>query len=147
MDSATIEDKVDKMLPPGNLFVGVFSSNTLPHREPPYCFITNTQPDNEKGEHWVAFWVEHNFVEFFDSYGRSPENSMFPETFSNFVKNKKCFYNNLILEGIFSKTCGHFCIYFIVLKSFGADFETILNTFSDSRIVNDNFVKRFVKWI
>ena len=89
-------------------WAGVFSSDTMPIRKIPYCFITNTAASHEVGDHWTAFFVDKN-VEFFDSYGRAPTNVMFPSSFTDFIRSRDCFYSTVMVEGLLAKTCGQFC--------------------------------------
>ena len=55
-------------------FVGVLPSDRLSKKitHSPCCFVANMDPS--PGTHWVAFHVAEGQAEFFDSYGRSPEN-------------------------------------------------------------------------
>ena len=148
MNTLQIENIIAQLPETKKYFRGVHSSDNLPVLPPPYCFIANTAPSTDHvGEHWVGFWVDTNFVEFFDSYGRSPFNILFPNSFKSFVGNRECRYNSLVLEGIFSKTCGEFTIYFTSLRCLGLTFDKIVNSFSSNRIVNGNLVTNFVKWI
>lgn len=147
MNSFEIERKIRTVDGIGRYFVGVFSSDKLPKKVPPYCFVANTDPSAKPGSHWCAFFVFEKWCEFFDSYGRSPNNPTLPLSFMQFIGNKPCYYNSLFLEGIFSKTCGDFCVYYIILRSTGVNFANILASFSKNRIVNDKFVTRFVEWI
>lgn len=57
-------------------FRGVFASDTLPvHvRQFPSAMICNTDPIHKKGTHLVDYWFDNdNECEFFDSFGRKPE--------------------------------------------------------------------------
>ena len=132
MNTLQIENSVDQLPETRQYFRGVYSSDNLPISSPPYCFIANTVPStNHVGEHWVGFWVDSDFVEFFDSYGRSPFNILFPSSFKSFVGSRECRYNSIVLEGIFSQTCGQFSIYFICLRSLGLSFDKIVESFSE----------------
>ena len=147
MNAIEIENKVRSLPDTRRYFKGVFSCDNMPIETTPYCFIVNTEPSNEPGDHWLALWVDKESVEFFDTYGRNPWNSMFSPLFSSFVGHRKCMYNTVVLEGVFSKTCGEFSIYYISLRCAGFTFEEILNSFSVNVIVNDKLVKRFTSWI
>ena len=70
-------------LPYGNKreikFLGVFAFDLIPLASLmssdsfPRCCIINTDPIGKPGQHWVAFYRENSGLEFFDSYGNSPE--------------------------------------------------------------------------
>ena len=53
--------------------LGVFPAGRIPDidRTVHCCFILNTQPRGLPGEHWLAFFFNHetNMLEYFDSYG------------------------------------------------------------------------------
>ena len=57
------------------IFLGVFARDELPKRvKYPSCFILNTQPRSQEGEHWLAIYFDHKRnCYFFDSYGNSPK--------------------------------------------------------------------------
>lgn len=144
MNSFQITKKIRNVPGTNQFFVGVYSSDNMPHLDPPFCFIVNTQPSFKRGEHWCAFFVTKENIEFFDSYGRTVLNPSLPVEFAEYTKKRECLCNNLFLEGIFSTTCGDFCIYYIVLRCLGYSYENILRSFSRNRIVNDNIVTNFV---
>lgn len=57
-------------------FRGIFASNSLPFRVTrfPSAVVCNTDPLEEKGSHWIAFWFRNGTeCEFYDSLGRLPE--------------------------------------------------------------------------
>jgi hypothetical protein len=57
-------------------FCGVFPSDKLPQtiEKYPCGFVANTDPSNEPGTHWIAFYFpSEERGEFFDSYGHAPE--------------------------------------------------------------------------
>jgi len=143
MNSFEIRDTIRKVPGTNRFFVGVYSSDNMPRLDPPFCFVVNTDPSFKSGSHWCAFFVTENQYEFFDSYGRSVLNATLPLEFAQYTKDRTCMCNNLFLEGILSKTCGQFCIYFIVLRCLGISYDSILKTFSRNRIVNDKIVNGF----
>ena len=53
-------------------FDGVFSSDHLPTK--PRLLVSNTDPSDMPGEHWVAIYVDDDgrYGEYFDSLGRRP---------------------------------------------------------------------------
>jgi len=142
MDGQQIETRVASYPAARPVFRGVYSSDMLPRfPDPPYCFIANTEDHTKAGAHWVSFYVFANHVEFFDSYGRSPDNCMFPETFSSYISNRLCFHNSRILEGFLASTCGEFSIYYVTLRSAGVSYREIIDSLSINYAINDYIVK------
>ncbi len=116
---ALYENVVEKILEHDHLtqkiFLGALARDELPHNPPiPCCFIVNTQPRNQAGEHWIAFSFSKNgFCDFFDSYGLSPEYYNLLEyinaTATSWTWNKKR------LQGS-SEFCGYYCVLYLLFK-------------------------------
>ena len=127
------------------LYRGAFPSDMdYEHFKPPYCCISNTDSHNGKGSHWNTWFVTKDLIYFFDSFGRKPTDTMFPNCYRNFVKNRKYRYNPKIIQGLFSDTCGQFCIYVLHFQCLGYDWKDIMSSFSDNLHANDLKVKKFV---
>ena len=129
------------------IFKGVHPSNQIPNfSKKPFAVIYNTEGAGRPGAHWVSFYVTRgNVVEFFDTYGRSPLNLMFPVDFKNYIKDRVCRYNTKIVEGFFDNTCGEFCIYMLCLRTKGMTFYDIVNFLSYDTAVNHSTVLNFIK--
>ena len=53
-------------------FDGIFPRDMLTIIEnKPQLIICNTDPSFKKGEHWILFFFDKNFVEFYDPLGKS----------------------------------------------------------------------------
>jgi len=121
-------------------FDGVFSVDNLP--EDPHLLVCNTDPSDEPGRHWIAIYVDNEgHGEFFDSFGRRPV-----VDFEHYM-NRHCLswnYNDKHLQSIVSKFCGHFCIYFCILRSRGYDMCKIVRSLSSDTGLNDVLVHAFV---
>jgi len=120
-------------------FDGVFSADTLPAK--PRLLVVNTDPALSPGRHWVCMYVDNGRGEYFDSFGQPPT--------ANFERylNRHCTswtFNNKQLQSVISRFCGHYCIYYCVLKSRGVDMPKIVNSFTDDTALNDVLVHRFV---
>lgn len=113
-------------------FVGVFAADMLPIRSSkqqqkqqfsyPYCFVINTDPANKPGEHWVAAYADSpTQLEFFDSYG-------LPVTAYSHIRglHNVSSFNQVSLQPIASQTCGHFCIYYLNLRTKGRSLDSIV---------------------
>ena len=120
-------------------FDGVFSIDTLP--ENPHLLVCNTEPSDEAGRHWICIYIKDDCGEFFDSFGRAP-NSVFEQ-----YMNCHCAvwtFNHKQLQSVISKFCGHYCIYFCILRSHGIDMSKIVRSFTNDTGLNDALVHIFV---
>jgi len=120
-------------------FDGVFSIDNLP--EYPHLLVCNTDPSNRPGSHWIAIYVEDGRGEFFDSFGRRPN-----ATFEHYM-NRHCTswnFNDRQIQSIISKFCGHYCIYFCILRSRGIDMRKIVRNFTSDTALNDVLVHTYV---
>lgn len=120
-------------------------SKVLPLKEKKEVFyILNTDVESGNGEHWcVAFFTENN-CEFFDSYGMDPSVYNFDEVLSS--RNSGSFvYNPFCVQDLFSKVCGHHCLFFAFHKCRGYSFDTIIRMYDFTDIKkNDEMVLKFV---
>jgi hypothetical protein len=100
--------------------LGVFPADQVPDidRTTHCCFIVNTEPRGLPGEHWLAFFFNHDSdtLEYFDSYG------MVIETYADVHKSlcaqgiaPLCRPANTMgsLQSDVSLVCGHYCIAFL----------------------------------
>jgi len=121
-------------------FDGVFSVDTLP--EDPRLLVCNTDPSNRPGRHWIVIYVdEDGRGDFFDSFGRRPN-----DYFERYM-NRHCLswnFNDKQLQSVVSKFCGHYCIYFCILRSSGIDMCKIVRSLSSDTGLNDVLVHAFV---
>ena len=53
-------------------------------------------------------------------------------------------FNDKQLQSVVSKFCGHYCIYFCILRSKGVDMRKIVHSFSSDTGLNDALVHAFV---
>lgn len=111
----------------------------------PYCVVTNCDTHNGPGTHWNAWYFEKSMTYFFDSYGRSADDETLPKDYQRLIKTKNYLFNHRIVEGIFSKTCGEFCIYVLHFFCQGYTWDEIIESFSEDTNINDEYVKEFVK--
>jgi hypothetical protein len=116
-------------------FRGVFARDQVLRCLIPGFFICNTALYVERGEHWVS--DDYN-VEFFDSFGKSPQ--FYGWDISGNVK-----YNKKTLQSLDSDVCGMYCLFFLYFRCRGLKMESILQKFSTNRVQNDRFVVDFVQ--
>ena len=112
-------------------------------RRKPRLFIVNTDDSTGPGEHWVlVFFTGQNRGVYFDSYGLD----VMDTRIQDFI-NKNCssyVYNKRPLQGFFSYTCGHFCIYVgrrlargFSLRRALSEFRTFNTYYNDSLVLKD----------
>lgn len=131
-------------------FLGVYPSDLLPKRKipkRPFGLIVNTHPKTLPGEHWLAFYFPtHSYGEFFDSYGRAPDNSDFPVDIVRFLElqAKTYTYQTLQLQHPLAITCGQHCLFYLIKRMKGVSYENILKLYSEKDVKNDQMVKQYV---
>ena len=128
------------------MFIGTFPGCVLPSTNAKqYSFITNTDLHHQSGEHWNAWMVKGKRIIFFDSFGRDPRDTSFPDNYKYIVeKFDNLEYSKIRIQSFTSVTCGYFCMHFIYVLSLGLDLEFFLNDYSNNFMENDEFVVDFV---
>ena len=96
-------------------YLGTFAANTIPKKPTPLtCFLSNTDPQSQHGQHWVAFFVnQKGYTYYFDSYGIPPINLRH----LRFCRNSSqgfWTYNRQQLLNLNSSNCGYPCVRFII---------------------------------
>lgn len=146
MNTQQLENILSQNIFTKDKFLGVFPSDHLPSplQSFPCCFIANVDESSEPGSHWVAFYVtSRQRIEFFDSYGRSPET--FPNIIWNYVKRFPIVeFNPQPLQSINTAVCGHYAIFYIYSRCRGLSMKQILSPFVSHHISNDVKVYNFV---
>jgi hypothetical protein len=128
-------------------FGGVFAENRLP-RSPdfyPCGYIANTDPSNEPGKHWVAFYLQSPTEgEFFDSYGHQPQ--FYGHHFVEFLNqnSKRWSFNKKELQSAFTAVCGEYCIFYLMHRARGVRMSSIVRLFNPNKLRNDHSVYEFV---
>ena len=123
-------------------FKGVFASDNLPSpHSTPYCFVVNSDKQNEPGTQWMAIYVPTpNSVEFFDSFAKAP-NYDINKFLSNFKWQKR---NKTRVQSSADISCGPHVIYFLVNRCRGMPFDAIIHRLAKSLPFTDTLVKMFV---
>jgi hypothetical protein len=128
--------------------LGVYAADDLPKILPiGKSLICNVDLKLQRGSHWLAMLRSSpRCVEFFDSFGRKPENywpfwKKYLEQFATTV-----LYNPYSLQQTGSDVCGFYCICFLLFRLKGWSFSEILNSlFQHKPCENDIFVELFVE--
>src|SRR6267154_4705733 len=141
MDATKIKQLLAKRC--GRAFMGVFPINKLPMKLPPrrpLLLVCNTDSSDKPGEHWGALYVDKN-GEFFDSYAEPPHRTfrLYLEKYCNsYVTNVK------VIQSIISYSCGHYCVFYCLMKMLDYSMKDIEAAFSSDTYLNDNLIHRFV---
>ena len=123
------------------VFRGVYSCDTLPEGDVCGLLVSNTDPHDKPGEHWIAMYFDGERGEYFDSFGRPP-NKLFKD-----YLNKHCKYwtfNDRQLQSACSRFCGHYCVYYCLLRGSGVDLHKIISSFTNDTGFNDVIVHGFI---
>ena len=131
---------------PKTCHVQVIATDQLPTRliKYPCGYIVNTQDSIQPGKHWVAFWFDNlGHGEFFDSFGERP--GYYIQEFTNFLNRNTSNYerNTKVLQSDYSKTCGLYAVFYVLLRSKGFSLQQIQQCFTNDRRLNDHFMYRF----
>jgi len=108
-------------------FLGVFALDQIPSffSQYPCAYVANTDPSSQKGQHWVAFYHDSpTHLEFFDSYGQTPQAYNFP--FPSNLSSLK--YNSFPLQSFSSSVCGQYCIFFVYQRSHNCSLASIVHS-------------------
>ena len=127
-------------------FIGTFPGCVIPSiKSRRYSFITNTELHHEHGEHWNAWVVDGDRILFFDSFGRDPRDSSFPEIYKDILNQFEIFkYTKTQIQNFATFTCGYYCIHFLYVLSLGLDFEFFRKEYTNDFQRNDIAVIEFV---
>lgn len=126
-------------------FRGIYASNSLPFRVTRYpsAFVSNTDPLEKKGSHWVAFWFQNGTeCEFYDSFGRIPED--YDIRLREFLDRNSfvCMYNNVQVQQDFTSSCGFHVLFYLCRRAQGFSMQNSLEMLN--RVESDDFVRHYV---
>lgn len=124
-------------------FLGTFPSDMCPKKPTPLtCFVSNTQPHTQAGQHWIAFYVKSDGnIYYFDPYGIPPISINHTKFLQKSTDNHGTF-NKQQLQNIYSKTCGAHCINFLIETCRTHDPH---QTLKNSLMLPTNFTDRLVE--
>lgn len=115
MNSLQIE-KYLSTLPVQNF--GVYAADLIPTRiSPSTALVVNTDPHNEGGVHWVAFYLNGGGqqIEYFDSFGLPPHLPFY----QGFLRRnaRRYLYNERRLQGADSSVCAQYCLTYLYCRT------------------------------
>ena len=139
MDSATIDLVLKRNCP---IYRGTFASDELPTNiSRPCVIVVNTDPASRPGRHWICMYFDTDgHGEFFDSFGMRPK-----RVFERYL-NEKCIawtFNLKQMQSLISRFCGHYCIWYCMLKSRNVSLNELVRTLTTDTGLNDYLVHRF----
>jgi hypothetical protein len=121
------------------IYRGVFPLNDLPEQcsTLPAAFIVNTAKSKQKGEHWVAIFIDAWSVgTYFDSFGLPPLHPIFIDFLNRHTV--KWLHSERPVQSLLSNACGEFCVYFIRCKCRGQSLPYLLRIFDIIRPENND---------
>ena len=126
-------------------FQGIFATDTLPDQVTrfPSAIVCNTDPAEKPGAHWIAFWFKNRYkCEFYDSFGRRPEE--YGDALRTFIDKHStmCLYNNVQVQPYSAVTCGFHVLFYLCQRARNISLYDILNLLSE--FPSDDFVRMFV---
>ncbi len=140
MDTQQIQNLLDAIVKPGCDFLGVFPFDKIPTpRNFPSCYVTNTDPSDLPGQHWLAlYFPSDGQCEFFDSFA-------LPHTLYSLNIQHDTISNSKQLQSHTSTACGQHCIYYLYHRSHDHSMYSITSSFTSNYEWNDSQVERFVR--
>ena len=145
MNTLEIKRYLEKNEDTRNIFLNVYAVDQLPKRkieQERWLLVCNCCPANKRGEHWIAMFYENEELEFFDSFGLSPEDYDGVTEFLLAQKPKDIIFNTIQLQSDESDACGHYCILYGLHRSRGETFHTIIKNMNE--LNRDDFIKFIV---
>ena len=125
------------------IYRGVFACDELSDAVlRPSTIVVNTDPANRPGRHWICIYFdEDGHGEYFDSFGLRPK-----IVFERYM-NKHCTawtFNKKQMQSLVSRFCGHYCIWYCMMKFRRVALDALVNAMSNDTGLNDFLVHRFV---
>ena len=141
--SSTVLDALAKQDPQlGRVYGGVYASDTVPPpRGKRVCYIVNTDPKGEPGQHWLGVWCEDNCCDIMDSYGLPLTHYQAPgfhEWLSRYFT--KIRRNAQTLQAVNSAACGDYALLYLKARVRGHSLEHFVSQFSTTNLVENDHV-------
>src|SRR4051812_33374898 len=120
MDGSKINRLLKKRC--GQSFQGVFPMDRLPAKLPPHrplILVCNTDPHHKPGTHWIVMFIDMK-GEYFDSFGQEPA-PIFQQYLEKYCNTYTL--NTKVLQSVLSYSCGHFCVFYCLMKMMNYSME------------------------
>jgi len=106
--------------------------------------VCNLDTAHCPGTHWVAIYVDGDYGEYFDSIDRVP-----PDSIRNYLDRwcggaDKWIFNERQVQSVINRLCGHYCVYYCVLRSNAISLREIVASLSKDTAFNDVLMQAFV---
>ena len=73
-------------------FLGTYPACVFPKtNKKVYSSVSNTSDHLDDCSHWIGWMIDSDHATFFDSYGRSPDDSPLPHHFKKFAKKSELY--------------------------------------------------------
>ena len=141
MNGAQIETALRQDKFASQSFVGVFAADRLPVKEFPGSYVINTDETGQHGQHWVAFYTVDDTIECFDSFGKNP--GVYSVHIKNWLGDMYQVVQCDTLQSEHSTVCGQYCMFFLLLRSYGFSYEDVISAFTSDTVISDKFVCKF----
>ena len=111
--------------------IGVFASDCIPNVPIHHGLIVNTDKFTSTEQHWCAIFNDgHGHVEFFDNYGRPPEENSVH--ILKWIRETAKTWNQKQLQSSYSTVCGLYCLMYLRFKCLGGTMEKFTSLFDNS---------------
>ena len=152
MDTRELDSILQGNVATRETFIGVYALDHLPspfemqEQRDRWFIVCNCCPSTRDGRHWIAVFYDRGSVEFFDSFGLSPD--AYDERMVRFLDDnsmmvtREVTYNNVQLQALDSDACGHYCVLYGVARSRGDTFHDVVGEMK--ALTRDNTIKFIV---
>jgi hypothetical protein len=113
-----------KLIPSAVAVLGTFPADKVPStslvEQQPSCFVLNTHPEGQPGEHWLAFYYDgRGTLEYFDSYGMPLEvHAHVHRAIASCGLLSMCKRANVeMLQSSVTAACGQYCVLFLYWRA------------------------------
>lgn len=126
------------------IFAGTYPSDKLPPPvKIPFCIVANLDESYKKGSHWIALYINEDWHgEYFDSFGQQPKKAL------KEYLDRHCIHwkaNRQRIQGVLASTCGHYCIFMVLMWSRGQSMQASIKRFDPvNRANNDIVITEFI---
>ena len=124
------------------IYRGIYACDQLPNSVMrPSVIVVNTDPASRPGHHYICMYFdEDGHGEFFDSFGMLPK-----RVFKRYM-DRHCdawTFNKKQMQSLVSRFCGHYCIWYCIMKFRKAALNDLVRLMSKDTGLNDFLVHRF----